>query len=74
MYGPIDPSCIKAFNCWRSYNISKFVTTIKRLRIRSIFVLNFYKSMRYLGDHGNVHRSFEALGGSLPSIWDSPSE
>ena len=38
---PVEPSCIKAFNCCKSYNISKFVTTIKRLSIRSIFVLNF---------------------------------
>ena len=74
MYGPIDPSCIKDLICWRSYNISKFVTTIKRLRIRSMFVLNFYKTTHYLGDHGNVHKSFEALGGSLPSIWGNPVE
>jgi len=30
--------------------------------------------MRYLGFRGKFHRSFEALGGSRPSILDNPVE
>jgi hypothetical protein len=55
---PVDPSCIKFLNWCKSYNISKFVAIIKRLRILCMFVLNFYMSKRYLGGCESVHKSY----------------